>query len=328
MQKFVDELSVRLKAGNGGAGAVSFRTEKYVPMGGPDGGDGGKGGDVYIVADSRIINLSHFHSNRLYVSKNGQHGMGRNRNGKNGDDLVLKVPIGTSIYDENGDLIVDCIDEEPRLICEGARGGKGNAFFKSSTMQTPRFAQPGEETEEIQVTLSLKMIADIGLVGLPNAGKSTLLKALTHAAPKIGNYPFTTLSPNLGTLEISPVKTCVIADIPGIIEGASKGHGLGISFLKHIERVQLIIFVLDVTMADVEAELSVLRKELESYNPALNERPFLIVFNKCDLIDPEFEKEWLDHFREMGLDPIAISAAEKKGFQELLKAVESALTGV
>ena len=317
-----------MKAGNGGAGAVSFRTEKFIPMGGPDGGDGGKGGDIYVVADPRIINLSHFHSNRLYAAKNGSQGMGRNRNGKNGDDLFLKVPIGTSIYDEHGNLLVDCINEEPYLLSEGARGGRGNAFFKSSTMQAPQFAQPGEQTEELQITLSLKMIADIGLVGLPNAGKSTLLKALTHAAPKIGNYPFTTLSPNLGTLEVSPAKTCVIADIPGIIEGASKGHGLGISFLKHIERVQLILFVLDVTMADVEAELAILRKELESYNPALNERPFLIVFNKCDLIDPEFEKEWLDHFRKLNLDPIAISASQRRGLKELLEAIDRALQSV
>ncbi len=321
MYKFVDEIRIRVKAGNGGPGAISFRREKFVPMGGPDGGDGGRGGDIYLQPDQRVLNFSHLHKDRLYKAWNGRNGSGNNRSGSDGKDHSIKVPVGTVVYSEEGELIHDCLDETPFCLAKGGRGGKGNAHFKSSTFQAPRFSQPGEDSEPFTIILSLKLIADIGLIGLPNAGKSTLLKTLTHAAPKIGNYPFTTLSPNLGTLEITPAKTLVIADIPGIIEGASMGHGLGLSFLKHIERVRLLVFVLDVATANVEDELNILRKELDEYNPELNKRPHLVVFNKSDLVDPEFLSEWMESFQAQGIRPIAISATENKGIEELLSAM-------
>jgi len=324
MYKFVDETAVRIKAGNGGAGSVSFRTEKYIEMGGPDGGDGGRGGDVFIQADHRIINLSHIRRDKLYNADNGQDGSGRNWSGRKGEDLIVKVPYGTQIHNHNKTILLhDCVDEEKYCIAHGARGGKGNAFFKSATRQSPRFAQPGEKTEEKELTFSLKLIADIGLVGFPNAGKSTLLRKLTSAKPKIGNYPFTTLSPNLGVLELNPMRSVIIADIPGIIEGASEGSGLGLSFLKHIERVKFIVFVLDLSLADVEAELKVLRLELEQYNEKLLDRPFIIVLNKTDLIeDNEFVQEYIKSFSEEKGEIIAVSAVSGDSINELLKLLE------
>lgn len=319
MYKFVDEIRIRVKAGDGGPGAISFRREKYAPMGGPDGGDGGRGGDVYLRADHRVLNFSHLHRDRLYKAANGRNGSGRNRSGSDGNDETIKVPIGTMVYDEDGELLHDCVDETPFCLARGGRGGKGNAHFKSSTFQTPRFSQPGEDSPEFMVNFSLKLIADIGLIGLPNAGKSTLLKALTRSAPKIGNYPFTTLSPNLGTLELTAARNVVIADIPGIIEGASKGHGLGLSFLKHIERVRLLVFVLDVTMASVEDELVVLRKELDEYNEELNRRPHLVVFNKADLVDANFLGEWVESFEAQGIYPLVVSASTGQGIEGLLE---------
>lgn len=322
MQKFIDEISIRVKSGDGGAGCVSFRREKYIEKGGPDGGDGGYGGNVYVQADPRIINLAHLKKDRLYAAGNGKPGQGRKKTGKNGEDLVIKVPLGTVLTTPDEHILFDFTDETPYRLASGGMGGKGNAFFKTSTMQTPRFSQPGESTEEFSVIFSLKMIADVGLVGLPNSGKSTLLECLTHARPKIGNYPFTTLSPNLGTLEINNLKTCIIADIPGIIEGASMGHGLGLSFLKHIERVRVLLFVLDVTTAHVDDELNVLRKELDDYNPVLNKRPYILIFNKIDLIEKDFLEEWMESFRKEGLNPIPISAKEKINTDLLVSEIE------
>jgi GTP-binding protein len=322
LQKFIDEISIRVKSGNGGPGAVSYRREKFVEKGGPDGGDGGAGGNVMFLADPRVINLGHLRKEHLYKAGDGVHGQGRDRTGKHGIDVVIKVPIGTVLLTEDDEILHDFIDETPFKLASGGMGGKGNAFFKTSTMQTPKFAQPGEATEEFSVKLSLKMIADVGLVGLPNSGKSTLLHALTHAHPKIGNYPFTTLSPNLGTLQLNEYKKCILADIPGIIEGASMGHGLGLSFLKHIERVRVIIFVLDITTAHVDDELNVLRKELESYNPVLNQRASILVFNKIDLIEEDFLNEWLESFKKQGLHPIPISAMENINLDKLVTEIE------
>lgn len=318
MQKFIDEISIRIKSGDGGPGAISFRHEKFIEFGGPDGGDGGAGGNVYVKADSRIINLAHLKRNRLYKAASGETGMGRQKTGKNGEDIIINVPIGTVLLSEDDMPICDLTDDTPYLLATGGMGGKGNAFFKTSTNQTPRHFQPGISTEEFIVKLSLKMIADVGLVGLPNSGKSTLLKTITHASPKIGNYPFTTLSPNLGTLELNNFKKCIIADIPGIIEGASMGHGLGLSFLKHIERVRVLIFVLDITTAHVDDELNILRKELDSYNPVLNERPSILVFNKIDLIDEDFLNVWLESFHAQGLNPIPISAQNNTNLDKLV----------
>ncbi|HPV96328.1 MAG TPA: GTPase ObgE [Spirochaetota bacterium] len=285
MARFTDSIRIIVRAGKGGAGAVSFFREKYLPKGGPDGGDGGKGGDVYIEARNSYHNLSHFFRDRVYKAENGRQGMGANRNGKTGADLVLRVPPGTEIIDEEtSEVLFDLTEEgEPVAVALGGMGGKGNAFFKSSTNQTPRYAQPGMPGEERALCLNLKLIADVGLVGLPNAGKSTLLSRLTNAKPKIADYPFTTLIPNLGVIQRADGSSIRIADIPGIIEGAHRGLGLGLSFLRHIERVRAILFLVDINDDDPAYALRLLRSELETYNPALTLRPSAVLLSKADL---------------------------------------------
>jgi GTPase len=257
-----------------------------MPKGGPDGGDGGKGGDVFFVADRRYYNLSHFFPDRIYKAENGLHGSGGNKHGKNGKDLTIPVPPGTQLIDEEtGEVIADLTEEEkPFVAATGGIGGKGNAHFKSSTHQTPRFAQPGMPGEERALTLNLKLIADIGLVGLPNAGKSTLLAKVTKAKPKIADYPFTTLIPNLGIIQ-RDATVYKIADIPGIIEGAHRGHGLGLSFLQHIERVKVIIFLIDIKGDDLAYNYELLKSELQSYNEALLGKKHLVVLSKIDTAD-------------------------------------------
>lgn len=306
MAKFTDVISINIKAGNGGPGSVAFRKEKYIPYGGPDGGDGGKGGDVYVVADRRFYNLSHFFSDRVYKAGNGGHGSGANMHGKDGEDLVIKVPPGTVVMNaDTNEIIVDLLEEDiPFKIAEGGIGGRGNAFFKSATHQTPRFAQTGIPGEELIVNLNLKLIADIGLVGLPNAGKSSLLGAITNANPKVGDYPFTTLTPNLGVVEYSDSVVYKIADIPGIIEGAHLGHGLGLSFLQHIERVKCILYIIDCSEQDLKYTLDLLKSELTTYNPELLNRKSKIILSKIDLID---EEELADKIKELGGDVIPIS---------------------
>ncbi len=306
MAKFTDVISINIKAGNGGPGSVAFRKEKYIPYGGPDGGDGGKGGDVYVIADRRFYNLSHFFSDRVYKAGNGGHGSGANMHGKDGEDLIIKVPPGTVVMNaETNEVIVDLLEEDiPFKISEGGIGGRGNAFFKSATHQTPRFAQTGIPGEELTVNLNLKLIADIGLVGLPNAGKSSLLGAITNANPKVGDYPFTTLTPNLGVVEYSDSVVYKIADIPGIIEGAHLGHGLGLSFLQHIERVKCILYIIDCSEQDLKYTLDLLKSELTTYNPELLNRKSKIILSKIDLID---EDELSDKIKELGGDVIPIS---------------------
>ncbi len=321
MKHFTDEIKIRIKSGNGGSGAVSFRREKYIPRGGPDGGDGGKGGDVYFEADRRYYNLSHFFKDRLYKAENGKQGMGRNRHGRNGEDLIIKVPPGTLVSNiATGEVYAELIEEKrPVKVLEGGSGGKGNAFFKSSTQQTPRFAQPGEETEEQAVNLNLKLIADIGLVGLPNAGKSTLLSAITNANPKIGDYPFTTLIPNLGVLEFEDGTVYKIADIPGIIEGAHRGSGLGLSFLQHIERVKCILYIVDGTEQDIEYVLKMLKEELRTYNESLLHKKNLILISKIDLVPHEI----LDDIKaNLGNEIIPISALEKTNLEDLYSSIK------
>ncbi len=322
MPKFTDTTYIRVKAGNGGPGSVSFHREKFIAWGGPDGGDGGKGGDVYIQADIRLHNLSHLFKDRLYKAENGHHGMGNNRHGKDGSDFIVKVPAGTQVIDhETSEVLVDLLDEGSRfLVAPGGIGGKGNAFFKSSTHQTPRFAQPGMPGEEKRVTLNLKLIADIGLVGLPNAGKSTLLAALTNAKPKIAEYPFTTLVPNLGVVQNDDGSLYKIADIPGIIEGAHRGHGLGLSFLQHIERVKAILFILDVTGEDLKYTLDLLRSELDTYNSELTEKPYYILLNKIDLVDNDHVEEQKKNLRDKHV--LAISAATGRHMEELLDVLD------
>lgn len=306
MAKFTDVISIRVKAGDGGPGSVSFRREKYIPRGGPDGGDGGKGGDVYIEADRRCYNLSHFFPDRMYKAQNGGHGMGANMHGKDGTDLIIKVPPGTAVYnDKTGELLADLVDEDiPFKIASGGIGGRGNAFFKTATHQTPRFAQPGMPGEELVLNLNLKLIADIGLVGLPNAGKSTLLAAITNANPKIADYPFTTLIPNLGVVEYNDGIVYKIADIPGIIEGAHMGLGLGLSFLQHIERVKCILYIIDSSGDHIPYTLELLKRELETYNPGLLKKASRIILSKIDLVSKD---DLARKVNELGSDVIPLS---------------------
>jgi GTP-binding protein len=285
MAKFKDNIVIKVRAGKGGAGAVSFRREKYIPKGGPDGGDGGKGGNVIIQAQQGYYNLGHLFKDRIYKAQNGGFGMGQNRHGKDGQDLVIYVPAGTQVLDaETGELLADLVNEGDTVcVAKGGMGGKGNAFFKTATHQVPRFSQPGMPGEERSILLNLKLIADVGLVGLPNVGKSTLLAAITNAQPKIADYPFTTLIPNLGVIEKGE-KIIKIADIPGIIEGAHKGMGLGLSFLQHIERVRIILFCIEAIDADPLYTLSLLKAELSTYNEDLPQRTSMILLTKSDVV--------------------------------------------
>ncbi|GBF49165.1 GTPase ObgE [Leptospira ryugenii] len=321
MSNFIDEIQIRIQAGHGGAGSVHFHKEKFVEFGGPDGGDGGDGGDVVFLADTRVITLEQYLPDRLYSAEDGQAGTGNQRHGKNGADLILKVPIGTQIFDfETRELLYDFTkDGETVRLAQGGRGGKGNTFFKSSTHQTPRFAQPGEDGQRFSILLQLKLIADIGIVGLPNAGKSTLLAKITQAHPKIAGYAFTTLSPNLGVVRRhEDLYRYTVADIPGIIEGASKGVGLGLSFLKHIERVRGILFLFDGSNLYLEEELSMLRNELGSYNEALLQKPYLLVINKIDIWDdPNFSLEVQKSYSHLG-EVFLISADKDINLDALL----------
>ena len=326
-KKFIDEALIEAEPGSGGAGCVSFRREKYIPKGGPNGGDGGDGGSVYLKASKRVLNFSHILSKNIYKAKNGRPGQGRNKTGKSGQDLVIPVPLGTEVIDPfNSETLCDLIEEESFLLLKGGKGGKGNAFFKSSTNQTPYHAQPGEKISKKPFLLSLKLLADVGLVGLPNAGKSTLLTKLSKAKPKIAEYAFTTLSPNLGYLDSRVLKKILVADIPGIIEGASKGLGLGISFLKHIERVKLIIFVFDVSSYSILEEFNLLKDELKEYNPRLLDKPYMIVINKIDTInDHDFLQEYTSPITKQERSVFFVSCLNRSGIGELKRNMASTL---
>ena len=289
---FLDEVIITAASGKGGRGCVSFRREKFIPKGGPDGGDGGTGGSVFVRSIPGLNSLAHLRHKRHFTAQNGLPGMGRNRTGKDGKDVFIDVPPGTLVYDrETGDLILEVMEENQEiLLLAGGRGGKGNLHFASSTHRTPRLAQPGLPGETKQLRVSLKYIADIGLVGFPNAGKSTLISKLTLARPKIDNYPFTTIHPHLGVLESEGGRRLTMADIPGLIEGAGEGKGLGHRFLKHIERTRLLLYVLDLTYGpeeDLLEDFLVLRGELEEYDPALLRKEQMVALNKIDLQGPE-----------------------------------------
>jgi len=317
---FVDEAKIWVKAGDGGNGCVSFRREKFIPKGGPDGGDGGRGGHIYFQAVEDLDTLLDFAGKHHWRAQNGGHGQGSNKHGANGQDLVIRVPPGTLIYDTDWDLLLKDLDEPNAkvLVCRAGRGGKGNKAFATATHQTPREAQPGKPGQERNLRLELKLIADVGLVGLPNAGKSTLISRCSAARPKIASYPFTTLEPVLGIIELSDFRRFVMADIPGLIEGASDGAGLGHDFLKHIERTAIIVHILDIFPMDGTDPVDnyhTIRAELERHSQVLAEKQEIIVANKSDL-DPEGEK--LAHVRNMlGPDIPAISAATGHGIKEL-----------
>jgi GTPase len=321
--KFTDSITIRIQAGHGGPGAVSFRREKYIPKGGPDGGDGGVGGDVILMSDRRYYNLSHLFKDRQYRAESGKSGTGRNKHGRDGEDLRIAVPPGTEVIDaESGDLLADLAEEGAECVAAvGGIGGKGNAHFKTATFQTPRFAQEGMPGDERRITLNLKLIADVGLVGLPNSGKSTLLSRLTNARPKIADYPFTTLTPNLGIVQHGE-STYRIADIPGIIEGAHRGHGLGLSFLQHIERVRIILYLIDITGEDLMYNYRLLQSELETYKESLVRKEHIVVLTKTDLADPERIEEGARLFQGT---VIPVSSMTGKNLDTLLSTLDSCM---
>jgi GTP-binding protein len=316
---FVDRVLVQVEAGTGGSGNSSFRREKFVPMGGPDGGDGGRGGDVIVRADRNLITLLDYTYRDVWKAERGQHGEGSNRTGRSGEDVVLPVPLGTIVRDhDSGEFLGEVVEDGQSItVAKGGRGGKGNAFFQTATHQSPREWQPGEEGESRRLELELKLIADIGLVGQPNAGKSTLLSVISAARPKIGNYPFTTLSPNLGVVPLSDHRSFVVADIPGIIEGAHEGKGLGLQFLRHIERTRILAFLLPIDAEDWQKEFDDLRHEISSYSEELAAKPFCVVFTKLDLLGEHFIPD-IDVNGAFGT--YAISAPGRMGLDVLLDA--------
>lgn len=328
---FTDYVKIIAKAGNGGDGAVSFRREKYVAAGGPDGGDGGKGGNVYMEVDSDKNTLIDFRYQKKFKAENGKNGEGAHKYGKSGDDLVIKVPLGTIVKDaESGKVLAD-LDElgQRKLILSGGRGGKGNSHFATSTRQAPRFSQEGEKGEEKELILELKLLADVGLLGFPNVGKSTLLSVVTDATPKIADYHFTTLEPNLGVVKSEYGDSFVIADIPGIIEGASKGIGLGIQFLRHIERTRLLLHVIDVSAVEGRnpvKDFEIINEELKKYSKKLSTRKQIIVANKIDSMQNiKLYEELEEMANKKGLEIYKISAATGQGVKELMKRVSEVL---
>ncbi len=314
---FIDRVVVKVTAGTGGSGASSFRREKFVPMGGPDGGDGGRGGDVLVRGDSNLATLLDYTYRDAWEAERGEHGMGSNKTGRSGKDVVLPVPPGTVIRDAStGDFVGEILANGEELrVAKGGRGGKGNAFFVTSTHQSPREWQPGEEGEQRALELELKLIADVGLVGQPNAGKSTLLSVISAARPKIADYPFTTLAPNLGVVSLSDSRTFVVADIPGIIEGAHAGKGLGLQFLRHIERTRLVAMLIPIDAMEWQQEYDTLRRELAAYSDELARKPHCVVFTKLDLLGEDFVPE-IDAPGSFGT--WSISAAARTGLDELL----------
>ncbi|MBD8912251.1 MAG: GTPase ObgE [Ruminococcus bicirculans] len=322
---FVDQAKIYIKAGDGGDGAVSFHREKYVAAGGPDGGDGGKGGDIVFVVDDNISNLIDFRYKRKYVAEKGQNGGGKNCSGRNAPDLVVKVPRGTVVREiKSGRILADLSTDEPAIIAHGGKGGRGNAHFATSTRQIPKFAKPGFRGDEYEVMLELKLIADVGLVGFPNVGKSTLISVVSAAKPKIANYHFTTLTPVLGVVKIEEGKSFVMADIPGLIEGASEGVGLGHEFLRHVERCRLIVHVIDVSGSegrDPIEDFKAINHELENFSMELAEAPQIVAANKSDMATPEQVERLRNYVEDQGLLFYEISAATTKGTKELMYGV-------
>lgn len=329
--KFIDEARLTVASGKGGDGCISFRREKYVPRGGPDGGDGGKGGDVVLYADPNLATLLDLRYRRTYKAKNGQPGGANNMTGATGDDVRLRVPIGTQAYDDDtGALIVDLTEpEQTHVLVRGGNGGRGNAAFATPARRTPDFAKPGGRAEELNIRLELKLLADVGLVGFPNAGKSTLISRISRARPKIADYPFTTLTPNLGVVSVDVDRSYVVADMPGLIEGAADGAGLGHQFLRHIERTALFVYLVTQDLApgrDPIGDYHALRHELGRYDETLLDRPAIIALSQCDRPDV---REQLDDLRAAIDDDtrvIAISAVTGDGLDALHKAIADTLT--
>ncbi len=321
--KFLDEAKVYIRSGNGGAGCVSFRREKFIEFGGPDGGDGGRGGDVWVECVEGLNTLIDYRYQQHFKAKSGMHGMGRNRAGGKGADALLKVPKGTQILDEDGEtLIADLTEIGQRvLLAKGGNGGFGNAYFTTSTNRAPRRANPGQEGTERWVRLRLKLIADAGLVGLPNAGKSTFLAATSSARPKIADYPFTTLHPGLGVVSVDE-REFVLADIPGLIEGAHEGHGLGDRFLGHVERCRVLLHLVDATTEHAGKTYKTVRGEIEAYGHGLDEKPEIVALSKADALTPEALDEQKKRLkRACGRTPLVLSSASRQGVEAVLRAL-------
>ncbi|MEN2985574.1 MAG: GTPase ObgE [Thermodesulfovibrionaceae bacterium] len=323
--QFVDYVKIYVKAGDGGRGCVSFRREKYVPRGGPDGGDGGKGGDVIVTASRDLHTLLDHKYQKTYKAQRGEHGKGSNMKGKDGEDLIIKVPVGTVVKDADTEEILADLDEEDKsvVVAKGGKGGLGNAHFATPTNQAPRYAQPGQKGQERWIILELKLLADVGLIGLPNAGKSTLISVISSARPKIADYPFTTLTPVLGVVKYGEYQSFVVADIPGLIEGAHKGAGLGHQFLRHVERTSLLLHLVDISdylPSNPCEDFEKIQKELELYNPMLVRKPFAVVGTKKDLALEGYRLKTLKEYcSKRGIDFFAISAVKKEGIDELLR---------
>ena len=315
---FVDYVKIYCRSGKGGRGSSHFRREKYIPKGGPDGGDGGRGGHIYLRGNRNYWTLLHLKYERHILATNGESGSAKRSSGKNGEDRVIEVPCGTVVYDaDTGEYLCDVTEDGQQvMLLKGGRGGLGNCNFKTSTNQAPRYAQPGEPAQERTVILQLKLLADVGLVGFPNAGKSTLLSVVSAAKPKIANYPFTTLEPNLGIVSYRDNRSFVMADIPGIIEGASEGKGLGLRFLRHIERNSLLLFMVPADTDDIRKEYEILSNELEQYNPDLLDKPRVLAITKSDLLDDELIEALSEDLPE-GIPHLFISAVAGKGITEL-----------
>lgn len=328
---FIDRTKIHVQGGNGGNGVTAFRREKFVPRGGPSGGDGGRGGDVILLADDSLNTLLHLRYNPHHIAQRGLHGEGSNRSGRDGEDHVIRVPVGTQIFDANtGDLLHDLNHDGDRwLAARGGRGGFGNAHFTTSTNRAPRYHQSGSPGEELDLQLELKLLADVGLVGFPNAGKSTFISTVSAARPKIADYPFTTLEPHLGVVDLGDFRTFVIADIPGLIEGAHTGAGLGDRFLRHIERTKLLLHLVDVSSVsgrDAVSDYETVNRELASYNEALATRPQFVVATKIDALD---EPERLESLKQKAIEDqkpfFAISSATGQGVRELVNAMAAKL---
>ena len=328
---FIDRAKIHVEGGNGGNGVTAFRREKFVPRGGPSGGDGGRGGDVVLVADASLNTLLHLRYNPRHVAERGSHGEGSNRSGHNGADLIVRVPVGTQIFDAaTGDLLHDLSHDGDRWVAaRGGRGGFGNAHFTTSTNRAPRYHQSGSKGEELELQLELKLLADVGLVGFPNAGKSTFISTVSAARPKIADYPFTTLEPHLGVVDLGDFRTFVIADIPGLIEGAHTGAGLGDRFLRHIERTKLLLHLVDVSSVsgrDAVGDYEAVNRELASYNQDLALRPQFVVATKMDALDEPERLESLKQRAEQDGKPFfAISSATGTGVRELVNAMATKL---
>ena len=319
---FIDFTVIKCMSGKGGHGAVTFRREKYIPKGGPNGGDGGKGGDVIFIADNQLHTLQDIRYKKTYASEDGQQGSTNNRTGKNGEDAIIRVPLGTAVKEmESENVVADLVEDKEQFIAlKGGKGGRGNAHFKTATRQTPRYAQSGIEGQVNTYALELKVLADVGLVGLPNAGKSTLLSVVSAARPKIADYPFTTLVPNLGIVKYGDYKSFVMADIPGLIEGAAAGKGLGHQFLKHVEQTQVLLYLIECTEENPQSVYETLSSELKTYNPDMDKKPQLVIRTKTDLLNEENEKNWKSF--EKYLD---ISSVTNSGINQLISRITELL---